>query len=112
MCGGCIGDVADVCVFWAYAAMRGTVTHATEMVDMGKIPLIFDLDETLVLAHTIFSLKNRSLQLASEMEAAKKEPVVCADTTDRCVSNVLRAVIWSEKCDAADSRNGRRRKRC
>lgn len=61
------------CVFWAYAAMRGAVAHVTEMVDTGRIPLIFDLDETLVLAHTIFSLRNRAVQLSNEISTLKAQ---------------------------------------
>lgn len=62
----------ESCTFWAYAAMRGAVTHVTEMIDTGRIPLVFDLDETLVLAHTIFSLRNRAFQLTTEISAVKE----------------------------------------
>ena len=60
-------------MFWAYAAMRGAVTLVTEMVDTGRIPLVFDLDETLVLAHTIFSLQNRAVQLSTEISTLNNQ---------------------------------------
>lgn len=61
-------------VFWGYAVMRGAVAHVTEMLDQGRIPLVFDLDETLVLAHTIFSLRTRESQLLAEISAQKDDP--------------------------------------
>eukprot|EP00210_Caulerpa_lentillifera_P006375 g6090.t1 len=63
----------DELEFWGYAAMRGAVAHVTEMLDTGRIPLVFDLDETLVLAHTIFSLRSRETQLAAEISAQKSD---------------------------------------
>lgn len=61
-------------VFWGYAVMRGAVAHVTEMLDTGRIPLVFDLDETLVLAHTIFSLRTRESQLSAEISAQEGDP--------------------------------------
>lgn len=62
--------------------MRGAVAHVTEMIETGKIPLIFDLDETLVLAHTIFSLRNRAIQISVEL-AALKDASSALDPSER-----------------------------
>eukprot|EP00210_Caulerpa_lentillifera_P007533 g7196.t1 len=61
-------------IFWGYTVMRGAVTHVTEMLKTCKIPLVFDLDETLVLANSLSSLTTRKKQLSSKISTLKDNP--------------------------------------
>lgn len=45
--------------FWGYTLIRGALGDGAELLDSGRLPIILDLDETLVLAHTQSSLANR-----------------------------------------------------
>lgn len=46
-------------VFWGYVLPPGLASLVTTWLDTNRIALIFDLDETLLVAHTTASLESR-----------------------------------------------------
>lgn len=58
-------------VFWGYIVIRGVVTLLTEMLERGQIPVILDLDNTLILTQTLSTLTNLNHQLSAQIQTLK-----------------------------------------
>lgn len=70
-------------MFWGYVMPPKLPSLVTAMLDKGQLGLIFDLDETLLVAHTLSSIESR-------IESCRKAKWVCAVT----LSFVKWRVAW------------------
>lgn len=58
-------------VFWGYIVLRGVVTLVTEMLERGQIPVILDLDNTLILTQTLSDLTYHKPRLSAQLQTLK-----------------------------------------
>lgn len=52
-------DGSTVPIFWGYALVPMLSTTVSNMIESGRLALVFDLDETLLVANSSSSLENR-----------------------------------------------------
>ncbi|GMH39886.1 hypothetical protein BSKO_07790 [Bryopsis sp. KO-2023] len=69
--------------FWGYVLIRGALAIGADLLDTGRVLVVLDLDETLVLAHTQHSLANRVATLRDEIPKMKALLEECQNPADR-----------------------------
>lgn len=50
---------AGACRFWGFYVAEGAAALAIHLLECSRLPVVFDLDETLLVAYSLHTLENR-----------------------------------------------------
>lgn len=60
------GKSAPSCAFWGFSVPANLLPTIANILHKSRVVLVFDIDETLLMAHTVDSLQTRLARIKAE----------------------------------------------
>lgn len=90
--GGAARAPAPVAAFWGYSVAAGAPELAASLLDAVRLPLVLDLDETLLAAFAGGQLEARLEAARAARRAVRAEAAAAGDPAQQCASTPFHEV--------------------
>ncbi|KAK9817895.1 hypothetical protein WJX72_003895 [[Myrmecia] bisecta] len=91
--------IQSIPAFWGFSVGEKAAIVTSELLAASRLPLVFDLDETLLVAYSAHSLENRLEALRMQRHMANDAAVNDADA-DRRSAAVIQRTALDKECNA------------